>query len=88
MSEETKVIVDRSIAEPPNAAQVLTEVCALLTRRGCALVHQPQGMILCAVTAGNGNAGIAIAIVEEIKPGMFRYKPVQFGAAVKQLEVH
>lgn len=88
MSEETKVILDPAVAEPPNAAEVLTELCQVLTRRGCALVAQPQGMVLAMVTAANGNAGVGIAIVAEIKPGLVKYKPVTLAAPVKTVKVN
>lgn len=87
MNEETKVILDTSLAEPPNAAEVLLELCQVLTRRGCALVSHPDGTILCMVTAANGNAGIGIANIAEIKPGVVKYKPIQFGGVFKKLVV-
>ena len=83
MNDETCIISHTSIIPPVDPEWVLTELCHVLTRHGCALIFDPeQGMVLCSVL--NNTAGLAIAVSTEIKPGEFKYKPIKLGATFQR----
>lgn len=83
MNNETWIISDTSLVGPVDPVPVLHELCQVLTRRGCALIFDPErGMVLCSVI--NNTTGVAIAVSTEIKPGEFKYKPIKLGATFQR----
>lgn len=85
MNQETEVTYSTTV-DTGNAEDVLADVAKALRRHGCAMIFDPvNGMALCKIVGLD--KGWAIAIVSEIKPDSFAYKPVRVGAAFERKAV-
>lgn len=82
MTEETKIVTSTELVDMTPVEDILVELHNVLLRRGCALVHMPDGMMLCKITGLN--EGLALALVSEIKPGGAKFRRATFGSTFQR----
>ena len=56
-----------------DAGDILDELAAVLTKRGCIMIQKPEGFVLARIT--DPGKAEAIAIVRQIAPDGIEYRP-------------
>jgi hypothetical protein len=81
MNDDNSVIIRPESGDTVTAEEVLTEVCGVLKKRGYALIHRSDAMLLVKITYEVRMQGRAIAYVRKLTPGYMEHRPIDWASA-------